>query len=341
MKNSLFAIAFLFLPFLLGAQKDSLSKNYTLGGEYFMLYRVTDNSNEFSLKRAYLNFNVYPTGKLRIRFTPDVVQTNDGLALRMKYAYVMWKPGDFKFFKNMFVQAGISNRTWLSFEEQLNPYRVLGYMYLEKINVVNSADLGVRIGSSLGKKPEGNYRYKGGTYGDWTIGIYNGGGYASRENNKNKVVEGRLTLRPMGENFPNLLITTAGLYGKTSVSLLPVEASDFWYASTMLSYDSKAFVLSTQLIKGAGGYNEANYILSVPMPPIGYRGASVFYDLNLKNIHQFARFDYTEFENNSVSKILYLGGGYELSEIFFFVFGWEKDFSLNTNLYQIGARINF
>jgi len=72
-----------------------------------------------------------------------------------------------------------------------------------------------------------------GRYGSFSLGIYNGGGYHAKEKNQNKVLEGRLTLRPLPAALPGLQLSYFGLVGKGNQAAEP-----HWNAHLgMVSYE--------------------------------------------------------------------------------------------------------
>ena len=153
-------------------------------------------------------------------------------------------------------------------------------------------------------------------------------------------MEASLTLRPLPGSLPGLLVTTAGAYGKNVMPDFTAGDTDFWYATMMLSYDSKFFVVNTQLISGLGGYNTVNYYISQTVEPYKYYGGSVFYDLNFGKFHRFSRVDFLRI-NGSEQLIAYGGFAYELNKAVFLVSSYERYLTTNNYLFQIGAKINF
>jgi hypothetical protein len=152
--------------------------------------------NNFDVTRAYLNINGQLTDNIRFRFTPDIRRATDGnlagsLVVRVKYAFAQ--------FDNItprgWIRFGLHQTPWLDFEESVNRYRVQGQMFSEREGLIpGSADFGVSYFTPL---PNG--------YGEVHAGVYNGEGFGNAEVNKQKSVQGRLTVRP----FPNASIAKA------------------------------------------------------------------------------------------------------------------------------------
>ena len=86
---------------------------------------------------------------MAVRFTPDVRPTTDAsldrnLALRLEYASLDGQVTD-----GVSVMFGLHETPWLTFEESLNRYRVLGPMFAERLELIPGAtDLGASIKAS-------------------------------------------------------------------------------------------------------------------------------------------------------------------------------------------------
>jgi hypothetical protein len=182
--------------------------------------------NKFSLTRGYLTVTKDVQPWLGMRFTSDISQdtkTADGTygsyLLRVKYLYGELRPRNFGPFTENKAEIGMGHIPWLDFEENLNPYRCQGTMAIERAGVLASADTGVSLRGNLGGKLEdaekrtGDKNYDG-KFGSWHLGVYNGGGYAAEERNQNKVIEGRVSLRPLPGIVPGLQLSYFGVIGE-------------------------------------------------------------------------------------------------------------------------------
>jgi hypothetical protein len=87
-----------------------------------------------------------------------------------------------------------------------------------------------------------------GKYGSLSFGAYNGGGYHALENNKNKIIDGRLSIRPLPEIVPGLQINAAGLLGKGNSEVSP----DFSFGACALTYESESVIFVGQIYSGKG-----------------------------------------------------------------------------------------
>jgi hypothetical protein len=147
-------------------------------------------------------------------------------------------------------------RTWIEFEQKINHYRVMGPMFLEKTEILSSADFGFiyegLIGGEIDEKyqKEVNSGYPG-KYGSFSFGMYNGGGYHNVELNNNKTFEARLTLRPLPSIMPGLQTGYAFAIGKANI---PNNVADFNMNVFYLSSESKHHVLMGQYYTGTGDY---------------------------------------------------------------------------------------
>ncbi|MBN1638031.1 MAG: hypothetical protein JW866_03635 [Ignavibacteriales bacterium] len=292
---------------------DSLSenKNYntdiTTEGQWFLgLQQKNSQSisrNQFTLKRGYITFRKEFTENLSVRFTQDITLDEEGsdagnIEMRLKYCYLKYKTNALSFLTNTYFEFGLVHRPWLSFEEDINRYRVQGTMYLERYNILNSADFGLTFVGLLGEKITDSEilersKTPPGKFGSFAIGIYNGGGYHAIENTNNKTFEGRLTIRPLYEILSGLQLSYTFVYGKGNTESLP----DFNFNSAILSIENKSYVLSSQYYSGQGN-SSGNLADSVGNSFVN-DGYSIFGEVKIFDsiISLFARYDF--FRSNS------------------------------------------
>jgi hypothetical protein len=226
-------------------------------GESGKAGNLQDSYNKFRLTRGYLTVEKAIQPWIGARLTTDIHQDSDGSWLtRVKYLYASLKPHDLGLLTGMKAEIGQGHIPWLDFEEHVNPYRCQGTMAIERAGVFNSADLGVSLQGSFGgklaeaKKLTGNSHYDG-RYGTWHAGIYNGGGYHAAENNDNKVLEGRLTVRPLPDSFPGLQLSYLGLYGDGN-TVTYGNSPDYRVNLGMISYEHPSFILTGQYFATKG-----------------------------------------------------------------------------------------
>jgi hypothetical protein len=272
--------------------------------------------NRFTLTRGYLNVQKEITPWLHARVTPDVtLDANNDWKLRLKYLYAELRPWNLgNYLTDMKNEIGLGHVAWHDFEENVNPYRCQGTMAIERAGVFNSADLGLSLRGYFGgrlpnaKQVVGNEHYDG-LYGSWHLGIYNGGGYHAPERNDNKVLEYRLTLRPLPDLLPGLQATYFGVYGKGNQSTKGNFGAnnldyfpDWIIHEAFLSYQHPWFILTGQFFAAKG--NQAGNWVANPGPDgragsLWTQGWSVFGDVRLpirilgqNRLHVFARHDW-------------------------------------------------
>jgi len=89
---------------------------------------------------------------------------------------------------------------WLTYEETLNRYRVLGPMFSERLGLLPGAtDLGASIKYSAERS-------------DFHVGVYNGEGGGRAEIDKYKSIDGRGTFRPFAEDSELGKVSISGFY---------------------------------------------------------------------------------------------------------------------------------
>jgi hypothetical protein len=106
----------------------------TFGVVSFLQYAAElheqDGYNAFDVTRGYINIQARLSDRVKVRFTPDVRPTTDAslernLALRLEYASL-----DVQVTDSTAVMFGLHEMPWLTYEQTLNRYRVLGAVLL-------------------------------------------------------------------------------------------------------------------------------------------------------------------------------------------------------------------
>lgn len=257
------------------AELPEALKGLSIGGLVYIDYATgkTANANgtstdynRFTLQRAYININKEITPWMKFRITPDITTsatTAGNYVLRMKYVYANFlAPGVGTLLTSTEVSAGLTQTPWLAFDESVNGYRMQSAMFQDKRGLVSSADLGVSVLGNLGGKltREQIAGIGGGSYagrlGSYHIGLYNGGGYSSTaENNTNKSLQGRLTLRPLPDVLPGLQLTYFGITGKTNSVTNNTGKPQGWMNNTaFVSYQHKYATATAEFFNGRGGF---------------------------------------------------------------------------------------
>jgi len=297
--------------------------------------------NRFKLTRGYFTVKKAFTPWLHTRMTIDThLDENGDYKERLKYLYLELRPKNFGFLTNIKSEIGLGHIPWLDFEEHVNPYRMQGTMAIERAGVFNSADVGASIGGYIGgrlknaKKLTGNSHYAG-KYGSWHIGLYNGAGYHDSERNNNKVIEGRLTLRPLSSFIPGLQLSCFGLYGEGNKETKGGDYPDYRANLFMLSYEHPALIFTGQYFRTKGNAkgtwvdNDGNALRT--------EGISFFADCRLpfivysaKRLHLFARYDYFDQDEDdriaedTAYRMYILGLAYDIYKGNKFILTFEK-----------------
>jgi len=162
--------------------------------------------NKFDLERVYLTFRMPAGDRTSIRVTTDVFQQTNaanaayyaGWTVRIKYGYLQYnyitgKPTDF----SALARFGILHTMLVDHEEQFWP-RWISQTDVERAGLMSSADAGVATQLNLPNK-----------FGELYAAITNGPGYASRELDRFKDPQVRLTITPLANSGTKLLTTWA------------------------------------------------------------------------------------------------------------------------------------
>lgn len=313
MKSKHFILIFLLsISSLLFAQENeqqnklnALIDNTRISGQWFLAheYNITEDINQFKLKRGYFTFKTRLNDKFSVRYTQDITLDEEGedagnVEMRLKYLYIAMDPFDKGFFDHFQAEFGLIHRPWLDYEQSINPYRVQGRMFAERYHMLNSADFGIAFSGLIGGKMDKEYQKNidkkhPGRYGSYAFGVYNGPGYHAAEVNNNKTVEGRLSLRPMPDLTPGLQFTYAFIYGNANI---PDNKAKFNMNVFFVSQQSKYLTLTGQYLWGTGNSSGSLYI---PAEKDSYdnEGFSFFGELKIPNT-SFAIFGrYDDFVN--------------------------------------------
>lgn len=307
-------------------------KGVSFEGLYYLQYQSGTSEgqdfNMFKVGRAYLTAKKKLMPFLSSRITLDAHQDEFGdMKVRVKYAYAHFKWDDFGFITRPNLEAGIVHMPWLDFEEHLNYYRMQGKMFMERSGLFNSADFGVTFAGFLGGELDNDYKKRvnkkyAGRYGSFAVGVYNGGGYHAGEKNTNKMVETRLTVRPLPDPLPGLQVSYFGAFGEANVSPVNDETPAWMTQTVMLSYEHQYFVFTGQFLTGKGNQNGSYATLdTVTTPGVtsydahSLQGFSLFSEgklgSNWRIIGAFDSFDPdTDVDDNGLTRMI-IGGGYD------------------------------
>ncbi len=276
------------------------------------------DKNKFAIKRGYVRITKELMPWFDAHITFDTTQASikdsklsDSIQVRIKYAYGKFKLPDFAFLTKPFIEVGVVHMPWLDFEEHVNFYRAQDTMFIERNKTFNSADFGLTFVSLLGGEMNDDYKksvnsYYPGRYGSVSFGIYNGGGYHAAEKNENKVLEGRITIRPLPDIVPGLQLSYFGITGKGNKDTEP----DWNVNLGMLSYEHQYITATAQYYKGKGNqsgddeYKKDGYSLFAEVKP-------------MKQFSIFGRYDKfdpdTDLDDNENSRYI-IGAAYHLDK---------------------------
>ncbi len=273
-----------------------------------------DKYNQFKVTRGYLTLKKKFTPWLKARITHDMHQVHDDpegdnegdYVVRVKYAYgEILFPDVGNILTHIKSEIGIGHMPWLDFEEHMNFYRCQGTMAIERAGIFNSADAGIGLMGYFGpelenaEKKTGSHYYPG-KFGSWHVGVYNGAGYHGVEANTNKVIEGRVTIRPlfMVDALSGLQLSVLGINGKGNKKQTRPstgEEIDPWWnvQNYMVSYQNPYITLTGQYFITMG--NQKGKYVDADMNPLKTAGYSVFADITLpvvnNRIHLIGRYD--------------------------------------------------
>lgn len=281
--------------------KDKIFRLSEISGQYFISanYSENDDINKMELKRGYFTIKTNINKVLSARYTQDITLDQEGgdagnIEMRMKYLYLQANVHFLKKYQDGHFIMGMAPRPWIDFEQKVNQYRVQAKMFTENVKIMSSADFGIMYEGLIGGKVDEEYQENvssayPGKYGSFSFGVYNGGGYHATEQNNNKTVEGRLSLRPFPKFMPGFQASYAFAFGKAN---LPENISDFKMHLLYLSSESKYHVLAAQYYYGIGD-TEGKYVNSRLQSQIN-EGYSVFGEIKIpkSNFSVVGRYDY-------------------------------------------------
>ncbi len=270
-----------------------------IGGTWYLSYQDGQSADKdfsrFTIKRGYIIVDTKITPWMSARITPDTTIDSTGdIKVRLKYAYAKFAAPDLGFITKPEMEVGVAHMPWLDFEEHINNYRMQDTMFMERNGLFNSADIGITMMGLLGGTLPESYQktvskdYPG-RYGSFAFGVYNGGGYHAAEANTNKVIEGRLTIRPLPDVVPGLQLSYFGINGKGNSAAEP----DWTLNAAMLSYEQERFVVTGTWADGAG--NQRGDAVDAAGKALDRDGWSVFAEAKLTPkwgiIGRYDRFD--------------------------------------------------
>ncbi len=297
-----------------------------IGGLWYLSYQDGTASGaayaRFAIKRGYINIETKINPWLSARITPDTtVDTTGDIKVRLKYAYAKFAAPDLGWVTRPELEVGVVHTPWLDFEEHVNNYRMQDTMFMERQGLFNSADYGVTaMGLFGGTLPEAYQKTVSkaypGRWGSFAVGVYNGGGYHAAEKNQSKVVEGRLTVRPLPDTVPGLQLSSFFVRGKGNTEREPEWQVD----ALMVSYEHRLAVVTATRTDAVG--NQKGDAVDAASRALRRDGWSVFAEAKLSKqlglIGRYDRFDPDTATPDDGSRrtiagvVVHLGGGNDL-----------------------------
>lgn len=285
---------------------ENFSPKTDISGQWFLAYNNATEISQFALKRGYFTIKTKMDDVFSVRYTQDITLDKEGtdagnVEIRLKYLYLKMNLRDLNFLKNNYFEVGLVHRPWLDFEQSVNKYRVQGKMFLERYSIISSADFGLYFSGTFGDKIENK---DSGKFGSYAFGIHNGGGYHAIEQNDNKTLEGRISLKPFHSIYQGFQLTYAFTYGKGNTES---NKNDFAMNLLFISSETQIGTFTGQYYKGIGDFGGT--LIDENDNSISSYGYSVFGELNIPNTNfsLFGRTDYFKAEQTTNQKT-YIGG---------------------------------
>ena len=325
-----------------------------ISGLFFIAFEAGDEQGEpfsdFFINRGYINIRKELWPGISGRITPDISVDREGdgegdLEMRLKYCYVRAELPSLSIFNEPMVEFGLISRPWFSFEQKINRYRVQGNMFLDQNGIINTADFGATAMTLIGGEMPERYQREvnsswPGKYGSVAVGVFNGGGYHAIENNINKTLEGRFTLRPLPDLIPGLQFTYSGVIGKGNREI-PVD----WDMNiAFISFEHRNVVFTGTYYSGTGNFRGT--AVDSRNNPIEQEGFSLFTELRLHEfpISLMARFDrmrdMPEFDRNKRTDRIITGIAYRFAGSSMVLIDYERAEDQHGNLLLDAAKLS-
>ncbi len=299
------------------SDKANVLEGISINGEWYISYQtgrdVTNKKyNQFLLKRGFLLFSTELNSWFSLLITPNISEEASGdIMVRMQHLLGKFLLPDLGFLTKPNFEVGLVHMPWLDYQESINGYRLQDPMFLDRNGTFNGEDLGITFFTLLGGEIDKNHQQRinskyPGRYGSFSVGLYNGGGFDVTEANRNKVIEGRLTLRPMPDFAPGLCLSYFGVYGKgnkaagDSVDSVTLPDEPDWTANVAyLSYEHEWFVGAFTYYSGTG--NQKGTAINSEGKARDREGYSVFGELRFPHsgFSLMSRYDFFDYSNNN------------------------------------------
>ncbi len=333
--------------------KIPLLENTSISGEWFLGFGYNDNTeiSTFYLKRGYFTIKTKINDIFSVRYTQDITTDTEGsdmgnVEMRLKYLLLKVSLINIDLLRNSYFEFGLVHRPWLEYEQNITGYRVQGRMFTDRYDLLSSADFGISFAGLIGGEINKEYQdrvssYYPGRYGSFCFGVYNGGGYHALEKNNNKIIEGRLSIRPLPDIIPGVQLSYSFSYGKSNT---PWNNADYRLNVLHLASISNKHKLMLQYYRGLGGYN-GDYT-----DPDGFsyrnEGYSGFVEIMIPgtSFSLFSRYDkFISYQDAEMVQNTYIAGiTYRfIRNKVLLNFDQNENMGIYTRIYELALEINF
>lgn len=315
------------------------------------------STNSFNLNRAYITLTKDVNDWLGMNVTADLFTSKDandvgnGLELRVKYAYA-----NFKFFGTS-TMVGMVPTPSDAYDNSIWPYRVQGKNLLDDLGIQSSADLGIVNQGVFGGYMDDEYlefasKPFAGKWGGYMIGLYNGAGYDTPENNNNKVVSGLVYLRPLptAPILKGLQLAYIGTYGQSNTNYAKGQGPTTEFPAWQTNIGQVSLQHSYFSIMGQYYWGKGTKSASEEKDRKGYLASAFVRVPGIEKLRVFGKY-YTYDPDTDADKkdyAVYVAGlSYDWSKEFMPFVSWERgDNNVNAgridyNKYQIGFQLKF
>jgi hypothetical protein len=297
--------------------------------------------SRYSIGRSYLTARLAVLPRLSGRITLDSHQDGTGdQKVRLKYVYAKYDLGDYGLVRGLGVEGGMVHTAWLDYEEHVNLYRMRDPMFMERSGLFNSADFGVTITAGLGEPLSEEYRQRvtadyADRYGSFAFGIYNGGGYHAEEANESKVIQGRLTLRPLPDALPGFQLSGLAIVGEGNREV-PTGNPDWRNYNLLASYQHAHGTLTAQYAWGVGNQTGSWFEPDQPSDATSFDGWALFgegrFGSGWRIIAGYDHFERTPGGTDLGFDRVHAGIGYDLGDHNVLLLDWDRRQPTNETL---------
>ncbi|TSA11725.1 MAG: hypothetical protein D4R73_03275, partial [Deltaproteobacteria bacterium] len=179
-----------------------------------------------------------------------------------------------------------------------------------------------------------------GKYGSYHLGVYNGSGYHATENNNNKVVEYRVTVRPLPDVLPGLQLSYFGVTGKgNSATYTGSNAPDWRINTGLISYESKYFTVTGEVCRNKGNQSGTWTTANNSKTVEGYSLFGFGRVPGLEKLRVHGRYDYFDPDvdvSDDAARLLIAGLSYDVYKHNMAMLNYER-FSYDRNHSKVGG----